>query len=105
ANFFLAEVTGVVMPFLGKFLAERHWPGATINFAAAFAGLGVFLVQTPAGVIVDRVRRRRALLAGASLLLGCCYGVLPLLPSRPSVVDPLLFVAGAAHAFFVPLLG
>ena len=25
ANFFLAEVTGVVMPFLAKFLAERGW--------------------------------------------------------------------------------
>ncbi len=25
ANFFLAEVTGVVMPFLGDFLKEQKW--------------------------------------------------------------------------------
>src|SRR5213596_2536053 len=77
ANFFLAEVTGVVMPFLAKFLAERGWRNDTIGFAAAMAGLGVLLMQTPAGLLIDRVRRRRTLLAGASLLLGFCYGVLP----------------------------
>src|SRR5947209_10145351 len=78
ANFFLAEVTGVVMPFLSKFLAERGWRDDAIGIAAAVAGLGVFLMQTPAGFLVDRVRRRRSLLAGASLLLGGCYGLLPL---------------------------
>ncbi|MBI1917402.1 MAG: MFS transporter [Planctomycetes bacterium] len=93
------------MPFLAKFLAERGWRNDAIGFAAALAGLGVLLMQTPAGVLIDRVRRRRALLAVASLLLGFCYGVLPLLPARWSLVDPLVFVAGACHAFFVPLLG
>jgi MFS family permease len=105
ANFFLAEVTGVVMPFLAKFLAERGWRNDAIGFAAALAGLGVLLMQTPAGLLIDRVRRRRALLAGASLLLGFCYGVLPLLPARWPLVDSLVFVAGACNAFFVPLLG
>jgi MFS family permease len=105
ANFFLAELTGVVLPFLAKFLAERGWRDDAIGLAAAASGLGVFLLQTPSGVIVDRVRRRRALLAGASLLLGGCYGLLPLLPARWAVVDPLLFLAGSAGAFFNPLLG
>src|SRR5437867_13019616 len=34
ANFFLAEVTGVFMPFLAKFLAERGWRNDTIGIAA-----------------------------------------------------------------------
>ncbi len=73
--------------------------------AIALAGLGVFLMQTPAGLIVDRVRQRRTLLAGASLLLGICYGLVPLVPARGAWIDPLLFVAGTAQAFFLPLLG
>ena len=105
ANFFLAEVTGVVMPFLNDFLQDRHWRYDAIGLATALAGLGVFLMQTPAGFIVDRICQRRALLAGASLLLGACYGLVAVLPTRWWVVDPLLFFAGAGNAFFTPLLG
>src|SRR5262245_48312694 len=76
ANFFLAEVTGVVVPFLATFLARRGWRDDAVGAAVCLGGLGVFLMQTPSGVIVDRVRQRRALLAGASLTLGVCYGLL-----------------------------
>ena len=105
ANFFLAEVTGVVMPFLSAFLHSRHWRYDAIGLAAALAGFGVFLMQSPAGFIVDRVSQRRALLAGASLLLGVCYGLVSLVPAHWWLIDSLLFVAGAGHAFFTPLLG
>jgi MFS family permease len=105
ANFFLAEVTGVIMPFLAKFLAERGWQNDTIGMAASVAGLGVLLMQTPAGFITDRVRQRRALLGGASLVLSVCYALLPLVPSQWWLIDPLLFFAGAGNAFFNPLLG
>jgi MFS family permease len=105
ANFFLAEVTGVVMPFLNDFLQSRRWRYDAIGLATALAGLGVFVMQTPAGFIVDRVSRRRTLLAGASLVLGVCYGLVSLVPARWWLLDPLLFVAGAGQAFFTPLLG
>ncbi len=105
ANFFLAEVTGVVMPFLIAFLQSRQWRYDAIGLATAIAGLGVLLMQTPAGFIVDRVAQRRTLLAGASLLLGACYGLVAVVPARGWLIDPLLFVAGAGHAFFGPLLG
>lgn len=105
ANFFLAEVLGVVMPFLARFLTEHHWEKEAIGTAAAVAGLGVFFMQTPAGFLVDRVWRRRALLAAASLVVGGCYLLVPLVPTRWAWVDPLLFVGGVAQAFFAPLLG
>ena len=70
ANFFLAEVTGVVMPFLGDYLKEQSWSEVSIGLGISCAGLGVFLMQTPAGMITDRVCQRRTLLAGASLILG-----------------------------------
>ena len=105
ANFFLAEITGVVMPFLGDYLQGKKWSETAIGVALSLAGLGVFLMQTPAGMIVDRVRQRRTLLAGASILLGVCYGLLPLVPAHSGWVDSLLFVAGTGQAFFLPLLG
>lgn len=105
ANFFLAEITGVVMPFLGSYFKGRDWTEEAIGNAIAIAGLGVFLMQTPAGLIVDRVRQRRTLLAVTSLLLGLCYGLVPVVPAKTGWVDPLLFVAGTAQAFFLPLLG
>jgi MFS family permease len=105
ANFFLAEVTGVVLPFLNDFLRERGWRYDSIGIATATAGLGVFLMQSPAGFLVDRIPHRRTMLAAASLLLGVCYGFLPLVPTDWWIVDPLLFLAGAGQAFFTPLLG
>jgi predicted MFS family arabinose efflux permease len=87
ASFFLAEITGVVMPFLGAYLKGTQWSETAIGVAIFFAGLGVFLMQTPAGIVVDLVRQRRTLLAGASILLGLCYGMLPLVPAQPAWVD------------------
>jgi MFS family permease len=105
ANFFLAEITAVVMPFLGAYFKGRSWTEAAIGNAIAIGGLGVLLMQTPAGLIVDRVRQRRTLLAVMSVLLGVCYGLVPLVPAKAGWIDPLLFAAGTAQAFFLPLLG
>src|SRR6266851_5795409 len=105
ANFFLAEVLGVIVPFLAIFLAKHGWRDDAIGLTIALAGLGVCVMQTPAGFIVDRVRQRRALLAGASLVVGLGFGLLPLFPSHGWVVGALVFVAGMGQAFFVPLLG
>ena len=105
ANFFLAEVVGVILPFLNDFLKQSGWRYNAIGAATATAGLAVFLMQTPAGFLVDRISERRTLLAVASLLLGACYGLMPCLPPRWWLIDPLLFLAGAGQAFFAPLLG
>src|SRR5260370_42706549 len=72
ANFFLAEVTGVVMPFLNNFLQSRQWRYDAICTATALAGLGVLLMQTPAGLIVARVLRRPSLLGRRLRLLCLC---------------------------------
>ncbi|HEV7998511.1 MAG TPA: MFS transporter, partial [Planctomycetaceae bacterium] len=98
-------ITGVVMPFLGAYLEGQQWSETGIGVAIGLGGLGVFLMQTPAGMMTDWVRQRRTLLGGASILLGVCYGLLPLVPAHPAWVDLLLFVAGAGQAFFLPLLG
>ncbi len=105
ANFFLAEVVGVLVPFLSKYLVERGWNDGSVGVCIALGGLGVFLMQTPAGLLVDRIRQHRALLGGASLMLGLCCGLLPLVPARWIWIDSLLFVGGMSRAFFAPSLG
>jgi MFS family permease len=105
ANFFLAEVVGVTLPFVAATLKDRGWEPFAIGLATALAGLGVFLMQTPAGYLTDIIRRRRMLLAVASIALGICYGVLPMAGANPVVIDTLLFFSGVAQAFFLPVLG
>lgn len=104
ANFFVADMTAVVLPFLGTFLRAQHWRYDRIGIATAVSGLGVLVTQTPAGVVVDRIRWRRLLLAITSLTVGLCYFLLPWLPAAPAAVYGALFVAGGASSFFVPLL-
>ena len=104
ANFFLAEVGGVIMPFLNDFLHDKGWRYDTIGAATAIGGLGVLAAQTPAGIVVDRSHHPRRLLIAASLALGFAYGVLPYVPLSLASVFGLLFFSGVMQALFLPLL-
>ena len=103
-NFFLAEVVGVIIPFLGDFLRQQGWHYDRIGFVAAAAGFGTLIFQTPAGVISDRVRSRRLLLGVASILLGACYTFIPPGAGDHFLVIFLVFLSGTCAAFFAPLL-
>ena len=100
----MAEVIGVVLPFLTDFLRDRGWRYDQIGTAAAMASLGVFVAQTPAGILIDRLGRHRLLLFFASAALGLAYGVVPLVPPAAVWINPLLFMAGTVQAFLGPLL-
>jgi MFS family permease len=104
-NFFLAEVTGVTLPFVAAYLKDLKFDYLSIGVALTLAGLGVFLMQAPAGFITDRVKQRRIMLAVASILLGVCYALIPIVPASSFFLDPLLFFSGVGQAFFLPLLG
>jgi len=105
ANFFQAEMVGVVMPVLNVVLREKRWSYGAIGFATAAGSLGTLLLQSPAGWITDRVSSRRALFAAAAFLTGLCFVLVPVIPQTYLWTDLLLFVAGAAQSFFAPLLG
>ena len=49
----------LILPFLGRYLKEQQWSEAALGSAISLAGLGVFVMQTPAGLLVDRLRQRR----------------------------------------------
>jgi MFS family permease len=105
ANFFQAEAVGVVLPLLNTFLREAHWRYDQIGVATALLGLGTLLFQTPAGILVDRVRNRRLLFFVASIVVGICFGVVPFVPHTAVWVDSLLFLSGVAQSLFIPVLG
>jgi MFS family permease len=105
ANFFQAEMVGVILPVLNVLLKGAGWRYDAIGLATAVAGLGTLLFQAPAGWLTDRLSRRRLAFAAVSLLTGLCFVVLPFVTLAPGWVDTLLFISGAAQSLFVPLLG
>lgn len=105
ANFFQAEAVGVVLPVLDTFLKDSHWRYDQIGIATALLGLGTLVFQTPAGILVDRLKSRRALFAIASLAVGVFFVLIPFVPRTALWVDSLLFLAGAAQSVFIPVLG
>jgi MFS family permease len=105
ANFFQAEAVGVILPVLNGFLRDSHWRYDAIGVATAIAGLGTLLFQTPAGIITDKITARRMLFAGACMVTGLCFVLLPLVPRTFPWIDSLLFASGVAQSFFAPLLG
>src|SRR5579884_3858243 len=102
ANFFQAEMVGVVLPVLNAFLKEANWRYDAIGLASAAAGLGTLVFQAPSGWLTDRLSCRRLLFAAMALATGACFALLPLVPKTAVWVDPLLFLSGATQSFFVP---
>ena len=87
----------------GHYLRKCGWSYDRIGMAAALAGLTSWLLNSPAGFLIDQTRRRRVLLAGASLLVGFCFALLPLACEHQVWVFVLLGLAGVGKTFFGPL--
>jgi len=104
ANFFLAGTVIAFIPFLNAFLKVHHWSYDEIGAATAVSALGSLIFQTPAGVISDRIRWRRSLLAISSVSLGVIFVVLPWLVNQDLAIYLALFLFGVAGTFLVPLL-
>lgn len=80
-NFFLADVGGGLGAYLTVWLQEKvGLDAAQIGTVLTISSIVTMLAATPAGSVVDRVGRPRAMLIGACALVVC--GVLLLLPAR-----------------------
>jgi MFS family permease len=104
ANFFQAEAVGVVLPVLNAFLRGAGWRFDAIGMATAGAGLGTLIMQTPAGLLTDRINSRRALFAVTCVIVGLCFVFLPVAAHSFGGIVAILFTAGAAQSFFAPVL-
>jgi MFS family permease len=103
-NFLMADVRDGVGPFLSVYLkGSQHWPAGQIGIAMAASSLAAAISQIPAGLVVDALRAKRALVAVSGLLvaLGCL--AIALFPSFILVVGAQLML-GAASAVIPPAL-
>ena len=102
-NFFLADVQTGLGPFVAAYLASTGWKAGAVGHALTLAGIVTVILQTPAGWIVDTVRRKRLLLIAATLILG--LGALLLTVSNaPSFVYTSQILIGGTGPFLGPTL-
>lgn len=100
-NFLLADIQTGVGPFLAIFLAGYGWNEERVGMALTVGGIAGILAQTPAGGLVDLLRSKRALLAGA--VGGLAVGAL-LIALAPSFWPVMVaqVVLGCASSVFIP---
>src|ERR687893_2078529 len=80
-SFFASDARYGLGAFLGVYLlAEHGWDPASIGAALSIGMLTGLVSQAPLGALVDAVRAKRALLAGAVVAGAATCLVIPLAP-------------------------
>lgn len=102
-NFFLADVQTGLGPFLAAYLAASGWNPERVGLIMTLGGVITVIVQTPAGAIVDRARRKRAVLAWGVAGLVTGAGLL-LSGTHLALVSTAQVLIGAAGPFLGPTL-
>jgi len=103
-TFLMADVGTGVGPYLAVYLkGSQHWHAGDIGLAMAVSSIAAALCQIPAGLLVDRTRAKRLLIAGGGLVVGlACLLIL----WRPDwiVVIGAQALMGAASAVIPPAI-
>ena len=107
-NFFLADVRDGLGPYLAIYLLavrgpSHGWDEAAVGSVITIAGLVGLLAQTPAGALIDRSRRRRAIIIVAALAVTLSSVVLPFVHGYV-LVTATQAVASLAGAVFAPAI-
>jgi MFS family permease len=104
-NFFLADVQGGLGPYLAVYLLSvRQWNEAQIGVVMSIAGGAGIVAQTPAGALVDTLRAKRSLIAGAALMVTLLALALSVLTGFWAVAATQAAI-GASGAVFGPAIG
>lgn len=98
-NFFLADVQTGVGPFLAIYLAGYKWNEQSVGIALTVSGIAGILTQTPAGALVDRLRSKRALIAGGVIALAVGALLIALLPTFWPVMSAQVLIGGTSSIF------
>jgi MFS family permease len=75
-NFFMADMQAGIGPFLGVFLAAHGWRAGPIGTVMTVGGIAGMVVTAPAGALIDRTRRKRALVVVSGLFTVCASGLI-----------------------------
>jgi MFS family permease len=93
-NFFLADVSGGLGPFLPAWLATAfHWEPERIGFLMTFGGIAGLACNTPGGALVDRFGRPPLMIGLGSVLILVGTMILALGGGLAAVVVGLLLTA------------
>jgi MFS family permease len=101
-SFLLADVQNGMGPYVTVFLkASAHWNPGRIGLAMGAANVAQVLAQTPAGALLDRLHRKREMIAlGACLVAASCLAIA--VRSSFTVVVAAQSCMGIAGAIFPP---
>lgn len=98
-NFFLADVQTGVGPFLAIYLAGYKWNEERVGLALTVGGIAGILTQTPMGGLVDLLRSKRGLVAGAVGALAAGALLIALCPSFWPVMGAQVLIGGTSSVF------
>jgi MFS family permease len=107
-NFFLADVRDGLGPYLAIYLIavrgpSHGWNEATVGAVITTAGIVGLVVQTPAGALIDRVRRRRLIVVAAAIAVTISSVLLPFVHGF-GLVTATQSIASIAGALFAPAI-
>jgi predicted MFS family arabinose efflux permease len=102
-NFFMADVTAGLGPFLGVFLQQQHWTPAEIGLVMTAGGIAGMAVTTPLGALVDGTTRKRAIIGTAAAAITMAMIAILLRPDF-FVVTAAQIVSGVAGAAIPPAI-
>jgi MFS family permease len=103
-NFFCADVQNGMGPYVTLFLGtSAHWNPAQIGTAMAAGNIAQVVAQTPAGVLIDRLRHKRELILGGILTIAVACLLTVKFTTVP-VVALAQTLVGIAGAIFPPCL-
>ncbi len=81
-NFFIADVAGGIGPYIAVFLISyKHWDPFHIGIILSLTSVSTLIAQTSAGIIIDKVKPKRALLAVAILIIAIATIFIALYPT------------------------
>lgn len=97
--FALADVRDGLGPFLGIFLQSHGWTPDSIGYVMTIGGLAGMAVTAPLGALADATRRKRLLLALASLGIVAALALIflcqhPLLVGGAQIVQAVCVALG-----------
>jgi MFS family permease len=103
-NLLMADVRDGVGPYLAVYLTgSLHWQAGAIGAALAASSIAAALFQVPAGLLVDGLKIKRALVAMSGLAVGASCLAIVLVPGLGTVMVAQSLL-GAASAVIPPAL-
>ena len=103
-NLLMADVRDGVGPYLSIYLVSAlHWQAGAIGAALAASSIAAALFQVPAGLLVDAMKIKRALVAVSGLAVGAACLAIVWVPGLATVMVAQSLL-GAASAVIPPAL-